>query len=79
MPAVRQKYGVRVKFLLRRIVKRHGLRSTSSLLDLFEISGKERAVIETLMRRDSVTITHPVHGQAVIRDQKPIPRNGNDD
>jgi len=46
--------------------------STSALLDLFEIHGKERFKIESLQRRESVTIHHPVHGSAVIRDQKPL-------
>src|SRR5437867_2981350 len=53
----------------------HGLRSTSSLLDLFEVTGSQRAVIETQIRRNGVQIAHSTHGCAVIRDQKPI---GND-
>lgn len=51
---------------------KHGLLSTRSLLDLFAIFGEEREAIITRMRPKSVTIKHPVHGQAVIRDQKPI-------
>ena len=50
----------------------HGLLSTSALLDLFEIAGKERRPIEAAHRPDSVQIAHPVHGRAVIRDQKPM-------
>lgn len=57
------------------ILKR-GLLSTSALLDLFEITGDRRTRIETRMRRESVVIEHPDHGQAVIRDQKPV---GSDD
>ncbi|KPJ85055.1 MAG: hypothetical protein AMS17_15040 [Spirochaetes bacterium DG_61] len=53
-------------------IKRHGLLSTSALLDLFEIHGKKRFKIESRQRRESVTIHHPVHGSAVIRDQKPL-------
>jgi hypothetical protein len=53
-------------------IRRHGLLSTSALLDLFEISGERRLIIETQMRSGSVLIEHPVHGKAVIRDQKAI-------
>jgi hypothetical protein len=53
-------------------IKRHGLLSTSALLDLFEISGEARFKIESCHRPDSVTISHPKHGTAVIRDQKPM-------
>lgn len=50
----------------------HGLRSTSALLDLFEIGGAERFGIESCHRPDSVTIHSERHGSAVIRDQKPM-------
>lgn len=53
-------------------ILQHGLLSTSALLDLFEIGGERRAKLETRMRPTSVPITHPVHGTAVVRDQKPI-------
>ncbi len=53
-------------------VERHGLLSTSALLDLFEIRGVERDVIESARRPESVKITHPIHGTAWIRDNKPI-------
>jgi hypothetical protein len=53
-------------------IVRHGLLSTSALLDLFEVRGREREQIEEMHRADSVTIMHPVHGTAVIRDQKPM-------
>jgi hypothetical protein len=53
-------------------IRRHGLLSTRALLDLFEIAGALRQNIETRMRSQSVTITHPRHGVAVIRDQKAI-------
>jgi hypothetical protein len=51
---------------------RHGLLSTSGLLDLFEITGRDRRRIESEWRPESITITHPRHGTAVIRDQKPM-------
>jgi hypothetical protein len=53
-------------------IRRHGLLSTTGLLDLFEKSGRERMQIESEWRPESVTITHPKHGKAVIRDQKPM-------
>src|SRR5689334_2573014 len=53
-------------------IRRHGLLSTSALLDLFEVSGTARASIESRRRPGSVEITHPIHGTVVIRDQAPI-------
>lgn len=49
-----------------------GLRSTSSLLDLYEVTGQERERIESQHRPRSVTIDHPRIGRAVIRDQQPM-------
>jgi hypothetical protein len=53
-------------------IKRHGLLSTNALLDLFEINGQQRRQILEQHRPESVAITHPKHGKAVIRDQKPM-------
>jgi hypothetical protein len=53
-------------------IARHGLLSTSALLDLFDIRGPAREAIESRHRLQSVRITHPVYGAAVIRDQKPL-------
>ena len=53
-------------------IQRHGLLSTSALLDLFEIKGQQRDSIELQRRPASVRIQHPKRGQAVIRDQRPI-------
>ena len=53
-------------------IRRHGLLSTSALLDLFEVPRKERIAIETRRRPKSVPLKHPVYGRAVIRDQKPL-------
>ena len=53
-------------------IHEHGLLSTSALLDLFEIEGEDRRAIEAAHRPDSVTIAHPTHGLAVVRDQKPM-------
>src|ERR1035438_2422697 len=51
-------------------IQRHGLLSTSALLDLFEIRGGRREQLESSRRAECQTITHPIHGSAVIRDQK---------
>ena len=52
-------------------IQKHGLRSTTALLDLFEIDGAERESIESARRPEPVTIVHPIHGVAWIRDNKP--------
>jgi uncharacterized protein DUF7002 len=53
-------------------IERHGLLSTSALLDLFEVGGTDRERIESTHRPESIPIRHPLHGAAVIRDQKPM-------
>jgi len=53
-------------------IRKYGLLSTTALLDLFEIDGDLRRSLESQHRPQSVPITHPRHGQAVIRDQKPL-------
>jgi hypothetical protein len=53
-------------------IRRYGLLSTSALLDLFEINGQQRFQIESCRRPESVAISHPKYGTAVIRDQKPL-------
>lgn len=56
-------------------IRRHGLQSTTALLDLFEISGSERFDIKSKWRPESRIIEHSVYGKAVIRDQKVMPEN----
>ena len=53
-------------------IKKLGLLSTTALLDLYGIKGKERDRIESFRRPDSVRISHEEYGTAVIRDNKPI-------
>src|SRR4029453_17987780 len=53
-------------------IKCHGLLSTSALLDLFEVSGPGREVLEANRRNDNVTVHHKRQGEAVIRDNKPM-------
>lgn len=53
-------------------ISRHGLLSTTALLDLFGVGGSQRREIECMHRPASVTLTHPQLGRAVVRDQKPL-------
>ncbi len=53
-------------------IQKHGLLSTTALLDLFEVRGDERYRIESCHRPESIPVAHPAHGRAVIRDQKPM-------
>jgi hypothetical protein len=53
-------------------IQRHGLLSTTALLDLFEITGDRRDKLECTRRTKSEEISHPSHGRAMLRDQQPI-------
>ncbi len=53
-------------------IREHGLLSTSALLDLFAVAGKERYAIESQRRPESVIVEHEAHGSAIIRDQRPL-------
>jgi hypothetical protein len=53
-------------------IQQLGLLSTSALLDRFEIDGDLREAIESHHRPECVEINHPLHGHAIIRDQKPM-------
>lgn len=53
-------------------IAKHGLLSTAKLLDLFEVPEPRRTELLTLQRRECVKVTHPHHGTAVLRDQKPL-------
>ena len=53
-------------------IRRHGLLSTTALLDLFGISGGERERIESYRRATSIEIRDAEHGRAVIRDNIPM-------
>jgi len=52
-------------------IERHGLLSTTALLDKFEVV-EGREAIESTRRGSMVTIEHPIYGEAAIRDQKPM-------
>jgi hypothetical protein len=53
-------------------IKEAGLLSTTALLDRFQVRGHRRHELESCRRPRSVTITHPAHGTAVIRDNIPL-------
>ena len=53
-------------------IRENGLLSTTALLDLFEVNGKRRALLEECRRPQSEEITHPTHGRAMLRDQQPL-------
>jgi hypothetical protein len=53
-------------------IKKHGLLSTSALLDLYEIQGDERVALESCRRPESVTISKDGFPSAIVRDQKPM-------
>src|SRR5258708_14355918 len=53
-------------------IQRHGLLSKSAFLDLFEVEGDRREELESRRRFQSEEILHPVHGRALLRDQKPL-------
>jgi hypothetical protein len=51
---------------------KRGLLSTTALLDLYKIKGKERAKIESERRPQGVPLTAPALPRAVVRDQQPM-------
>jgi hypothetical protein len=57
-------------------IRKHGLLSTSALLDLCGVTGAARKEIEKQRRPESVVIQHPILGRVVIRDNKPMDDKG---
>jgi hypothetical protein len=53
-------------------IRQRGLLSSSALLDLYEVQGDLRDRLESRHRPEKYTIAHPLHGEAVLRDQKPM-------
>jgi hypothetical protein len=53
-------------------IMRHGLLSTSALLDRCEVHEEQRFKIESCQRPRPVTVSHSVHGAFVINDQAPM-------
>jgi hypothetical protein len=58
-------------------ISQYGLLSTTALLDLYGKDGQERIQIESEWRAESIKISHPKYGDAVIRDQKPLHSGAN--
>ena len=56
-------------------IRKHGLLSTSALLDRFEIEDEQRFAIESTRRPEIVRMEHPEHGVALVRDNKPMQEN----
>lgn len=53
-------------------IKKHGLWSTSYILDQLEIQGTQRTLIETKRRALEITLKHPYYGYIVINDNLPL-------
>lgn len=53
-------------------IEKHGLLSTSALLDLLDVDDELREQLIRNHRPDSVTLNHAEHGSVVVRDQKPM-------
>lgn len=53
-------------------IRRHGLLSTSALLDLYGVPEHMRSGIEASRRPEEVVLDDPVIGRAVIRDNRPL-------
>lgn len=53
-------------------IRKHGLLSTTSLLDLYGLQGRERHALESQRRPESVPISKEGLPSAIVRDQKPM-------
>ena len=53
-------------------IRRHGLLSTSGLVDAWGVEAEQRTHLVSEVRRESVPIAHADRGTVVLRDQKPI-------
>jgi hypothetical protein len=51
---------------------KHGLLSTTALLDLYGLNGEERHALECRRRPESVAISRKSLPSAIVRDQKPM-------
>jgi hypothetical protein len=54
------------------MIQKHGLLSSSRLVELFEVPEPRRTELLSTQRKHSEVICHPVHGTATLRDQKPL-------
>ena len=53
-------------------IKKHGLLSVKALLDLFEVKQPLHGKLISSHRPEIAPISHPLHGVAKLRDQKPM-------
>jgi len=54
------------------MILKHGLLSTSKLIELFEVEEPRRTELLSTQRKNSETLHHPRHGTVTLRDQKPL-------
>jgi hypothetical protein len=54
------------------MIQKYGLLSSSKLIDLFEVPEPRRTQLLSTQRKKSELLSHPVHGTAALRDQKPL-------
>lgn len=57
-------------------IQRHGLLSTSALLDLYEVEGTQRQALEATRRLEGVMLQRNGLEGAMLRDQKPMDDDG---
>lgn len=53
-------------------IRSHGLLSTRALLELLEIEQDRRLQLIACRRPTMTRLTHPIHGEFYLRDQKPL-------
>jgi hypothetical protein len=53
-------------------ILKHGLLSTSALLDICEVTGVERFNVESRRRPKAIQVSHSIHGSFLINDQAPM-------
>jgi hypothetical protein len=56
-------------------IRENGLLSTTALLDVYKVKGKERFAIESQRRPESVHVSADGMPNAIIRDQKPMTKS----
>lgn len=54
------------------MIRKHGLLSSSRLVELFEVADPMRTELLSAQRGKSVILSHSTHGEATLRDQKPL-------
>lgn len=53
-------------------IRKHGLLSTSRILDLFEVENSYRYVLESKRREKEVPLYHSQHGSLILNDHQPL-------